>query len=141
MRGSLFIDTGAFVALLNPDDTLHEEAKTFYQTLPATVRRAATQAVVGECYTLLRYRFGASAAYRWLDYLDKARSANQMHLFHTDEHDGRRAEEILRRFSDQKLSYTNALTLSAAERHKARAIFGFDHHLALTGLPLLPGRR
>jgi predicted nucleic acid-binding protein len=135
------MDTGAFVALLNQDDALHEEAKKFYQTLPATVRRATTQAVVSECYTLFRYRFGTSTAYRWLDYLEKARSANHIRLLYNDERDGQRAEEFLRRFDDQALSYTDALTLAAAERYKARAIFGFDHHLALTGFPLLPGRR
>jgi predicted nucleic acid-binding protein len=141
VEGSLLIDTGAFIALLDPNDNLHSEAKTFYQTLPGSVRRFITQAVVGECYTFFRYRHGASAALRWLDYLDSAQSTQHLQLMYHDEIDSLRAGQILRGFQDQALSYTDALTLAVAERYKARGIFGFDYHLALTGLPLFPGRR
>jgi uncharacterized protein len=141
LKSSLLIDTGAFIALLDPNDDLHAEAKAFYQALPPTAHYLTTQAVVGECYTFFRYRQGASAAARWLDYLDSARASHHLRLLYSDEVDGLQAEHILRRFRDQSLSYTDALTLALAERHKPQAIFGFDHHLALTGLPLLPGRR
>jgi hypothetical protein len=141
VKGSLFIDTGAFIALLDPNDDLHLEAKTFFQTLPPAVYHLTTQAVAGECYTFFRYRHGANAAVRWLDYLDNAQTSHHLRLLYSDNIDGMRAEHILRRFQDQALSYIDALSLAAAERHKAQAIFGFDHHLGLTGLPLLPGRR
>lgn len=141
MESSLFIDTGAFIALLNADDDLHEEATAFYRSVKPATRRTTTQAVVGECYTFFRYHVGCAAAAQWLDYLDGARGLGHLHVFYSDEDDGRRAEDILRRFSDQALSYIDSLTLAAAQRYNVRAIFGFDHHLALTGLPLLPGTR
>ncbi|HEV3155948.1 MAG TPA: PIN domain-containing protein [Candidatus Baltobacteraceae bacterium] len=140
MEGSLLIDTGAFIALQDSHDDLHEDAKVFYYNLSSAVRRITTQAVVSECYTFFRYRFNSAAAARWLDYLDNARNSNHLRVIYNDELDSRRAEEFLRRFDDQVLSYTDSLTLASAERHKVRAIFSFDHHLALTGLPLLPGR-
>jgi predicted nucleic acid-binding protein len=141
VRNSLLIDTGAFIALLDADDELHAEAATFYRDLPTAVRRVTTQSVIAECYTFFRYRLGAGAAARWLDYLDEARDSGHLRLLYGDTDDGRKAEQILHQSADQALSYTDALTLAAAERYNVRAIFGFDHQLALTGLPLLPGRR
>ncbi len=141
VEGSLLIDTGAFIALLDVDDDLHEEAAAFYNSLPPTTRRSTTQAIVGECYTFFRYHVGVSAAVRWLDYLDAARAAGHLRIVYSDEDDGRSAEKLLRRFADQALSYIDSLTLVAAERYGAKAIFGFDHHLGLMGKPLLPGAR
>jgi predicted nucleic acid-binding protein len=138
---SLLIDTGAFIALLDADDALHSEAARFEKSLPPTIQRATTQAVVGECYTFLRYRHGAGMAAHWLDYLDEARATGHLLVLYTDDEEGCEAEKILRSYRDQDLSYTDALTLSIAQRNDVGAIFGFDHHLALTGVPLLPGSR
>lgn len=140
VQRNLLVDTGAFIALLDADDELHGAASDFYRRLPAGVPLATTQAVIAECYTFFRYRAGSRAALRWLDYLDEARSSGHMRVLYSDADDAARAEGFLRRFADQALSYTDALTLAAARRFDMGAIFAFDHHLALTGIPLLPGQ-
>lgn len=141
MGGSLLIDTGAFIALLNAGDDLHEQATRFEKRLAPSIQRITTQAIAGECYTFLRYRLGAAAAVRWLDYLDDARFTGHLLVHYTDDEDGKEAEKLLRKFRDQDLSYTDALTLAIARRGGLGAIFGFDHQLALTNVPLLPGAR
>jgi predicted nucleic acid-binding protein len=46
----------------------------------------------------------------------------------------------LSRFQDQDLSYVDALSLYVVQsRGDIDAIFAFDHHLALAGLPVFPG--
>jgi len=121
---------------MNAKNQFYEEATAFYRGLPSTIRLVTTQAVVSETYTFFR-RIHAHMALRWLDYIDTARESGHLRLLYNDENDGRQAEAILRKFDDQSISYVDALSLVTAKRYNARAIFGFDHHLALTGLPLL----
>jgi predicted nucleic acid-binding protein len=46
----------------------------------------------------------------------------------------------LSRFPDQELSYVDALSLHIVQsRRDFDAIFAFDHHLALAGIPVFPG--
>jgi predicted nucleic acid-binding protein len=78
---------------------------------------------------------------RFLEFLDVARAEGSVHVIYNDRSDDREAELLLRRFHDQDVSYVDALMLASAERYDIGAIFGFDHHLALTGIPLLPGPR
>ena len=129
------------MALLDAEDSLHADAASFYKDLPRGLRRTTTQAIVGECYTFFRYHFGFRQAVRWLDYLGEARKSSRLAIIFSDRSDAERCEDLLRRFDDQALSYADALSLVVAERCGAGAIFGFDHHLGLTGIPLLPGRR
>ncbi len=140
MTDSLLIDTGAFLALADQRDQLHEPALGFYRRLPDSVRRFTTQAVVSETYTFFRYHQGATAATKWLDFLNNARSSGFLAVLYSDADDDARAEAVLRRFPDQRLSYADALLLAAAEKLGIRSVFGFDHHLGLTGLTVLPGQ-
>jgi predicted nucleic acid-binding protein len=47
---------------------------------------------------------------------------------------------VLMNRKDQDLSYVDALSLYVVQSHSdIDAIFAFDHHLALAGLPVFPG--
>lgn len=135
----IFIDTGAFIAITHADDALHSEAVAFFQALPPHVSRMTTPAVIGETYTFLRYHVGQQAALSWLDVLEKALASGYLKGVDPDAETHRAARLTLRRFADQELSYTDALTLAVLESEKIECVFGFDHHLALTGRTLLPG--
>jgi predicted nucleic acid-binding protein len=48
--------------------------------------------------------------------------------------------KVIGRFHDQQLSYVDAFSLALIQsRPDIDAIFAFDHHLALAGIPVLPG--
>ena len=52
--------------------------------------------------------------------------------------------KVIDRFQDQKLSYVDAFvdafTIALMQRRPdIDAIFAFDHHMTLAGLPVLPG--
>jgi predicted nucleic acid-binding protein len=138
-RSAVLFDSGAFIALADGRDRHHGAATRFLRELPASIGRITTHAIAGESYTWLRYRRGAHAAAGWLDYLDRARAGKTMTIIYEDQRDGAAAEALLRRFGDQTLSYVDALSLVVARRYGAGAFFAFDQHLALTGLPVLPG--
>lgn len=136
---SLLFDTGAFIALADKGDELHSRAVDFFETLPTQTRRFTTQAIVAETYTFLRYNQGGSAALCWLDFLDRAQGTGHLVLLYADQDDDGQARNLIRRFADQTLSYTDALSLVAVQKCGLQGIFGFDHHLALAGVPVLPG--
>jgi predicted nucleic acid-binding protein len=52
----LFVDAGAFIALLSRSDQYHARARTFWSGLSLRTRYVSHRLVVGEAYTQLRYR-------------------------------------------------------------------------------------
>jgi predicted nucleic acid-binding protein len=137
-RGSLLIDTGAFIALADARDGLHRQAAAVEARIPRSLRRVTTQAIVGETYAFLRYQVSACAARAWLDAVGASRRDRHLTVVCTDMEDGDCAETVLRRFADQALSYVDALTLAVADRYDIGAIFAFDRQLRLTGRRLVP---
>ena len=48
--------------------------------------------------------------------------------------------KVIGRYHDQKLSYVDAFSIALIQsRPDIDAVFAFDHHMALAGLPVLPG--
>jgi hypothetical protein len=45
--------------------------------------------------------------------------------------------KLLRQFSDQDLPLTDAIGLWTMDQHKLRVCWSTDHHLRLTGIPLV----
>lgn len=51
-----------------------------------------------------------------------------------------RVGKVIARYQDQKLSYVDAFSIALIQsRPDIDAIFAFDHHMALAGIPVLPG--
>ncbi|BDG61315.1 type II toxin-antitoxin system VapC family toxin [Caldinitratiruptor microaerophilus] len=135
----LFIDTGAFIALANAADRMHGGAASFYRSVPPRVPRLTTAAVLGETYTFLRYHLGRVPALRWLDGIEDAVATGHLKVIYPDAAADKATRDTLRRYPDQDLSYTDALTLVVLDMESVEYVFGFDHHLALTGRVLVPG--
>ena len=49
------------------------------------------------------------------------------------------AEAILRQYSDQEFSYTDAVSFALMRRRRIREAFAFDHHFLTAGFILVPG--
>ena len=49
------------------------------------------------------------------------------------------AEQILRDFPDEKLSYVDALSMAIMRKEKIGEIFTFDRHFRLMNFEVLPG--
>jgi predicted nucleic acid-binding protein len=136
---SIFIDTGAFLALTDPRDDLHAEAARFYRSLAPRVRRVTSWGVVAEGYTWLRYHLPGDQAHRWLARIEQSQAQGSLEIIFPDRDLDRRARLLLVRFDDQRLSYVDGHTLALLQsRPDIDAVFAFDQHLALSGLPLVP---
>lgn len=49
----------------------------------------------------------------------------------------RQALKLIRKFSDQDLSLADAMGLHLMQQHRTQLCWSTDHHLALTGIPLV----
>lgn len=137
---SLFIDTGAFLALVDPKDAFFQDASAFYRRLSPAVQQFTSWAVISESYTWLRYHLDVDKALEWLRRLEDAENSGILHVIYPDRDLDVRTRRLAYHFRDQSLSYTDAFTLAALQsRPDIEAVFAFDHHMGLAGLPVLPG--
>ena len=137
---ALFIDTGAFIALAHKDDRHHRLATDFFSALGPGVKRLTTELVIAESYTWLRYKIGYPSAARFLESVESSVQEGYLKVHYPDPSLDRRARQVLRRFQDQDLSYTDAVSLALLDDlPRDVAVFGFDHHFTLLGRLLAPG--
>jgi predicted nucleic acid-binding protein len=60
-------------------------------------------------------------------------------ILRPDPDDEGRAVELLEKFADQKLSFTDAVSFALMRRHRLARAFTFDRHFARAGFEIVPG--
>lgn len=122
---SALVDSGAALALADPDDKNHTAAAKIQANLIAAhVRLYTTNYLVDETYTLFLARMGYRFAVQFLDEV-KAGTVTIVRVKASDEE---RAEEILRQYQDKRFSYTDAVSFAVMQRLGIEAAFSFDRN-------------
>lgn len=135
-RGTLFVDTSAWVAVAVRRDPHHTAGRGAWEDLVASGRQlATTNAVVGETYTVVRARYGYAAAWSLMDWLEGIRRLARH--FVTPEIE-REAYSILRRYRDQDFSFVDATSFAFMRRAGIREAFALDRHFATAGFARIP---
>lgn len=118
---AVFIDSSAIVALVDQDDTSHQDAVTAYHGLVAAgYRLFTTNYVLAESYDLLRTGVGHAVARQWL-------KDSGLATYHADEQDERRARRmVLKARGAQGLTITDAISLIVMERFGVSDAFAVD---------------
>ncbi len=136
MARELFVDTGAWVALADQDDKYHERAAREYPDLLKCYRRlVTTNLVVAEVYIILRKALGHTAA---ITFLESIRSSPRIEKVQSAERVETEAEDILRRYSDQDFSYTDAVSFALMRQRGIDTAFTFDKHFSIAGFSMMP---
>lgn len=132
----IFIDTGAFLARHVARDQHHEAALAEWARLGRRPGRLCTSnLVLAETVTLLARRAGAAfAASRARAMLASGRLA----MLRPDLDDEARAVDLLERYADQPLSFTDCVSFALMRRRGVGTAFTFDRHFALAGFKTLP---
>jgi predicted nucleic acid-binding protein len=127
----LFVDSGAWLAVIDPRDQHHEPARVFHrQAIEGRVQLVTTNLIVAETYTLLRRRIGQRTAIQFLDLIETSHRLTR--VWSTPELEVV-AEELLRKHDDQDFSYVDAVSFAAMEELGLKAAFAFDHHFEVMG--------
>jgi predicted nucleic acid-binding protein len=128
----VFVDTSALLALLNPDDEMHSQARQAFQALRQ--REAAlltTSYVLVETYALVSRRFGLEAARTFRRDL-----APLLDVEWIDASIHEEALDLLLGRSRRALSLVDATSFVVMRTRKIDEAFAFDRHFEEEGFTI-----
>jgi predicted nucleic acid-binding protein len=133
----IFIDTGAFVARYLVRDQNHAEARKVWEKIRESRDRCLTSSfVIDETLTLLARRAGAAFA------SERGRaiySSGMLTILRPSEEDELRAVGLLKKYGDQRVSFTDCVSFVLMRRERIRRAFTFDGHFSRPGFTVVPG--
>ena len=136
----VFVDSSAWIDLMNKNERHHAAAVTFHKSLNPMTLRITSWGIVSETFTWIRYHIGSREASRWLALKESLEQQGFLQVVFPDSQMEVGVRKVIDRFHDQDLSYVDAFSIALIQsRPDIDAIFAFDHHLAFAGLPVLPG--
>lgn len=130
-RTRAYVDTSALIALVDRSDSYHALFRRLFSDPPDLL---TTTLVVAEGHGWFLKRFDR---YRALQFLAMIEDMRPMRVLGTSAKDQRAATELLRKFSDQNLTMTDAAGLHLMEEKAIDQCWSSDFHLGLTGVPLV----
>jgi predicted nucleic acid-binding protein len=134
--GRVFVDTGAWVALQDPDDHHHRAAARALPAILLSCKSLVTSnQVIGETYTYLRATKGYPEARRFLDGI--ASTTKLERLFVTEALE-REAIQILHRYADHPFSFVDATSFALMRQERLRYAFAFAAHYPTAGFMRIP---
>ena len=130
----IYLDTGAFIARYVQRDQYHHQALKAWESLAKSGQRCATSNfVLNEAFTLLArragYHFAAQRARRIL-------SSDVLTILRPVEEDEYAAVDLLEKYADQAVSFTDCVSFVLMRRHGIKEVFSFDSHFARAGFQL-----
>lgn len=125
-----FVDSSAYLGLLDADDEHHEAAVAIISDLArAGWRQLTTNALIIECHALLLSNLGIATAARFLQDIDASRTT----IVRVRASDEARAKQIIFQYTDKDFSFTDAISFAVMERLGITWAFTFDRHFAQYG--------
>ena len=136
----IFVDTSAWIDLMNKSERHHAVATAFHKTLSPTALRITTWGIISETFTWIRYHIGGREALRWLVLKETMERQGVLQVVFPDSQMEIGVRKVIDRYGDQSLSYVDAFSIVLIQsRPDIDAVFAFDHHMTLAGRPVLPG--
>jgi len=132
---SVFVDSGAWIALALTRDPLHARAREQWDTLQGAGARLHTSIpVVIETFTFLDRNASRDVALAWKEAIDKARAVK---ILGCELRDLEEAWGYFRRPDLHKLSAVDATSFVIMKRARIRLAYAFDHHFAVVGFRMV----
>ena len=132
-RTEAYVDTSALIAFADRSDTHHPTFRRLFSEPPALV---TSTLVVAEGHGWFLRRYDRTRA---LQFLAMMEDMTPLTVIGVGPAEQEAATGVLRRFSDQVLTLTDALGLHLMKARRIRVCWSTDFHLSLTGVPLVIG--
>ncbi len=126
-----YVDTSALIAFLDRSDSYHLPFRHLFSNPPALI---TTTLVVAEGQGWFLKRYDRMRALQFLSLIEELKPLRMLAVGPEEFAAGAR---ILRKFSDQDLSLTDAVGLHLMKVHKISSCWSTDFHLGLTGVSLV----
>ncbi|VVB89779.1 tRNA(fMet)-specific endonuclease VapC [uncultured archaeon] len=135
----IFVDTSAFLALVNETDKNHIDAAGFIEDIKngrANVRKIITSDyIIDETLTRIRYSVGHREAVQWGRDILVSKVVEKMEV--NGEIFGL-AWELFEKYKDKKLSFTDCTSFAMMTKYGIKMAFSFDSDFKSMGFVLLP---
>jgi predicted nucleic acid-binding protein len=129
-RPEAYVDTSALIAFADRSDSHHLTFRRLFAKPPALI---TTTLVVAEGHAWFLRRYDRTRA---LQFMAMIEDMSPLTVAAVGKKEQSEATEVLRRFSDQDLTLTDAVGLHVMKAHRLRRCWSTDFHLGLTGVPL-----
>jgi predicted nucleic acid-binding protein len=130
---TIFVDTSAWYALVDADDSDHSAAVVFHSG--NKIPLVTTNAVFSETLTLIRYRIGIDAA---LTFGQMLKASSFIRIVAITPADEEQAWEIFSKYRDQDFSFADCTSFAVMQRMKMETAFTFDRHFKVMKLNVVP---
>jgi len=130
-RTEAYVDTSALIAFADRSDTYHPTFRRLFAEPPSLL---TTTLVVAEGHAWFLRRYDRTRA---LQFLAMIEDLTPLTVAAVGPKEQATATELLRRFSDQDLTVTDAVGIHLMKAQRIRVCWSTDFHLALTGVPLV----
>lgn len=127
MKDLVFVDTGAFIAKYLANDSQHSKSLEIWKKLEK-FNLLTSNHVFDETMTLLGRRAGYSFA---AERGEAIMGSKILKVFYTDQEIEEDALRYFRKYADQGLSFTDAISFSVITKMKIKQVFSFDAHFDL----------
>jgi len=132
----LFIDSGAFVAMVNRGDQFQEKAENIWEQIASSSRSLiSSDHVLDEVTTAICRTQSPARAARWVR---SQLSGDLVQWIQPTPEDLAEAAKWLEKLSDQKINFTDALSFVLMQREKITEAFTFDRHFTFAGFQVWP---
>ncbi len=137
MAKSIFIDSGAFLALEDESDEHHEEAIRFrdLELLPGNYEFITTSYILDETLTLIRRRLGIPAS---IDLSKKMRKSRIVKVLSVSKEVEEKAHDLFEKYDDKSFSFTDCISFVIMQDLGIQEAFTFDEHFVQIGLVRRP---
>jgi predicted nucleic acid-binding protein len=135
---TVFIDSGAWIALLIARDVRHTRAAETFRNFPPRTRLITTNYVVAETITWMVYHGYRKQAFLLQGRLEAAEQQELLRMEWITEQDHDLAWSYLAKYQDQNFSFSDCTSFVVAVRRKVDFVFGFDSDFRTAGFDLRP---
>lgn len=135
----IFVDTSAFIAIVNEKDDNHRAAKRFLDDIKrgkVKVKKIITSDyIIDETLTRIRYSVGHKEAVEWGDGILASKVIDRMEIGNEF---FELAWDIFTKYKDKKLSFTDCTSFAVMKKRGIEKVFAFDEDFERMGFVLMP---
>jgi predicted nucleic acid-binding protein len=137
MKGQIFVDASAWIALFDKSDQFRPRAATYWQRLQREQRLLITSDyVLNEAYTLIRR--GRSGLPMAISLHNLVESSHLIDVVPVDPLLRAQGWELFIRYDDKVLSFTDCVSFALMRQRGLFEVFSFDEDFARAGFVVRP---